>query len=159
MSSNEKRWIILLVAVIIIAIVVIVVGVKGGKKETHPQGGEGQEVTINEEKYTTELEDGTKINTSEDLKNTKRYKELEISNIQYTSKDGMTVLLADVKNTGTTKHNAEIVKLEILDETGKVITEGKPVIGEIEAGGTIKLNASLIGDVANAKDIRITEAK
>ena len=65
MSRNEKRWIILLVAVIVIAIVLIV-GLANGGKNDEIQQGEGEPV-VNEEIYTTELSDGTKLNTSEDL--------------------------------------------------------------------------------------------
>ena len=159
MNSNKKRWIILLVAVIAIAIVVILATTIGRKDKEGTQVADGQEETVNEEKYTEELGDGTKLNTSEEFNSTKKYKKLEIRNIQYTSKEGMTVLLADVKNRGSKVHKPEIVKIEILDEEGKVITEGKPVIEEIEPGETIKLNTSLIGNVANAKDFRITEIK
>lgn len=161
MNSNEKRWIVLLIAVVLIAVVLIVVLVNGNKDKSDNtlQDGTQQGEVVNEEKYTTELDDGTKINTGEEFNKTKTYGNLEISNIQYTEKDGKTTLLADVKNNGTTKHEAEIVKIEILDENGNVITDGKPVIGDIEPGATIKLNASFSADVANAKDFRITAVK
>ena len=155
MSRNEKRWIILLVAVVIIAIVFFVVITRGNKED----GGNTQNTTtnevVNEEKYTEQLEDGTKLNTSEEFNSSKTFGNLEIGNVQYTSKDGMSVLLADVKNNGTTTHEKEIVKITILGDNGEVITEIKPVIGKIEPGQTIKLNASVTADVANAKDFKI----
>ena len=159
MNSNEKRWIVLLVTVVVIAVVLIVVLIGNkGRKEQIDQGA-GQEIEVNEEKYTEELADGTKINTSEEFNSTKKYGNLEISNIQYTEKDGMSVLLADVKNTGSTKHEVEVVKITILGENGETITEIKPIIGEIEAGETIKLNASITADVTNAKDFKIEAVK
>ena len=155
MTKDEKRWIILLIAVVIIAIVLIV-GLNW-KKENN--GGETQqeqdEIQVNEEKYTTELSDGTKLNTSEEFGNVKTYKNLTISNIQYTERNGQSVLLADVTNNGNTRHEIEIVKITILGEDNEVITEIKPVIDNIEPGETIKLNASISADVANAKDFRI----
>ena len=159
MNSNEKRWIVLLVAVVVIAIVLIVVltGNKG-KKEQIDQGA-GQEIETNEEKYTEELADGTKINTSEEFNSSKKYGNLEISNIQFTEKDGMSVLLADVTNTGNEKHEVEVVKITIIGENGETITEIKPIIGEIEPGETIKLNASITADVTNAKDFKIEAVK
>ena len=60
--------------------------------------------------YITELNDGTKVNTSEEFNSTKMYGELEISNIHYTEQNGKTVLLADVTNKGNTTHENEIVK-------------------------------------------------
>ena len=79
-----------------------------------------------------------------------------MSNMQFTSKDGMTVLLADVKNIGSTNHEKEIVKLELLGENGEVLTDGKPVLGDVKPGETIKLNVSFMGNHTNAKDFRIT---
>ena len=152
MSKNEKRWIILLVAVVIIAIALIIGISRSGNRE---EIQEGAEQVVNEEKYTTELTDGTKINTSEEFNNVKTYKDLEISNIQYTEKNGMSVLLADVTNKGNTTHEVEIVKITILGENGEEITQIKPAIGKIEPGETIKLNASITADVANAKDFKI----
>ena len=152
MSKNEKIWRILLVAVVVIVIALIIGISRNGNKEEIQKGAEQ---VINEEKYTTELTDGTKINTSEEFNNSKTYGNLEISNIQYTEKNGMSVLLADVTNKGNTKHEPEIVKITIIGENGKTITEIKPVIGEIEVGETIKINASITADVGNAKDFKI----
>ena len=154
MSKNEKRWIILLVAVVIIAIVFFVVITRGNKEEEENTQNTTNEV-VNEEKYTEQLDDGTKLNTSEEFNSSKTFGNLEIGNVQYTSKNGMSVLLADVKNNGTTVHEKEIVKITILGDNGEVITEIKPVIGKIEPGQTIKLNASITADVANAKDFKI----
>ena len=155
MSRNEKRWIILLVAVVIIAIVLIV-GISSSKNKEEGQGEEN--TVVNEEKYTTVLDDGTKLNTSEEFNNSKTYGNLTISNVQYTEKNGMSVLLADVTNNGSTRHEVEIVKITILGDNNEVITEIKPVIGDIEPGETIKLNASISADVTNARDFTIEAA-
>ena len=154
MNNNEKRWVVLLVAVVVIAVVLIVVlvNVNGSKEEI--QGGESIPVE-NEEKYTTELNDGTKINTGEEFNSTKMYGNLEISNIQYTEKDGMAVLLADVTNKGSTTHENEVVKITILGENGEELSTTKPVIGKIEPGETIQINATITADVSNAKDFTI----
>lgn len=159
MNNNGKKWMILLGAVVVIVLIVILALIFGDKKEETLQNQNSQNPIANEEEYITELDDGTKINTSKELNNTKKYKNLEITNIQYTEKDGMTVLLADVKNNGTTKHEAEIVKIDILDKNGNIITTVKPVIGDIEPGETIKLNANITGNVVDAKDFRVTEIK
>ena len=154
MNNNEKRWVVLLVAVVVIAVVLIVVlvNVNGSKEEI--QGGESIPVE-NEEKYTTELNDGTKINTGEEFNSTKTYGSLEISNIQFTEKEGMTVLLADVTNKGSTTHENEVVEITILGENGEELSTTKPVIGKIEPGETIKINATITADVSNAKDFTI----
>ena len=155
MNNNEKRWIVLLVAVLLIAVILIVVLVNGNKEE-EKVGEVGQSTeTATEEKYTTELNDGTKVNTSEEFNSTKMYGDLEISNIQYTEQNGKTVLLADVTNKGNTTHENEIVKITILGENGEEITTTKPVIGKMEPGETVKINATITADVSNAKDFKI----
>ncbi len=153
MNSNEKRWILLLIAVVTLAIVLIVVLIKGNNNEDVGQAKEEEQV--NEEKYTTELADGTKLNTSEEFNTTKTYGNLSISNIQFTEKNGMSVLLADVTNKGSTKHELEVVKITILGENGEEITQINPIIEEIEPGETVQINASITADVSNAKDFRI----
>lgn len=159
MNSNEKRWVVLLVAVLLIAIILIVVlvGVNKGEKDTN-LNEQQEETQVNEEKYVAETENGLKVNISEEFRKTKMYGDLEISNIQYTYADGMSLLLADVTNKGTTTHEKEIVKLTILGENDEVITEAQPVIETIEPGETVQLNASIWGDLANAKDFKIEPA-
>ena len=155
MNNNEKRWIVLLVVVLLIAVILIVVLVNGNKKgEEVGEVGQSTE-TVKEEKYTTKLNDGTKVNTSEEFNSTKMYGELEISNIHYTEQNGKTVLLADVTNKGNTTHGNEIVKITILGENGEEITTTKPVIGKMEPGETVKINATITADVSNAKDFKI----
>ena len=161
MNSNEKRWVVLLVAVLVIAIVLaIVLSTIGKNEEQVPEQGQvQQEQTVNEEKYTTQLEDGTKINTSEELNGTKTYGDLEITNVQFTEKDGVSTLLADVTNKGTTTHESEVVKITILGENGETITELKAPLGEVKAGETIKLNTMATADITNAKDLKIEAAE
>ena len=157
MNSNEKRWIVLLVAVVIIAVVLIVVLVNRNNNKGQQDQGQvvTEEQTQNVEQFVTQVEDGTKINTSEQFNTSRTYNNVEISNIQFTAKDNMSVLLADIKNIGSTTHAREVVKITILGENGEVITDTLGVIGEIEAGGSYQLNASFTADVSNAKDFTI----
>ena len=159
MNQNEKRWIVLLVAVVIIAIVFFVVlGFRN--KDGEDLADNSQNVPTNEEQYTVQLDDGTKLNTSEDFNSNKTYGDLEISNIQYTTRpDGMTVLLADVTNKGTTNHELETVKITILDQNGEAITEIRPLIDAMAPGETVQINASITADVSNAKDFTIEAAE
>lgn len=159
MNQNEKRWILLLVAVVIIAIVFFVVlGFRN--KDGEDLADNSQNVPTNEEQYTVQLDDGTKLNTSEDFNSNKTYGDLEISNIQYTTRpDGMTVLLADVTNKGTTNHELEMVKITILDQNGEAITEIRPLIDAMAPGETVQINASITADVSNAKDFTIEAAE
>lgn len=149
MKKSEKKWIMLLIGISLVIILIIGLSLQGGKTE------EEKTEEVNEEKYTTELSDGTKINTSEELNKEKTYGNLKIGNIQYTEQEGMSVLLADITNTGSTKHEMEIVKITIIGENDEVITEINAIIEEIEPGETVQLNASITADVSNAKDFKI----
>lgn len=149
MKKSEKKWIMLLIGISLVIILIIGLSLQGGKKE------EEKTEEVNEEKYTTELSDGTKINTSEELNKEKIYGNLKIDKIQYTEQEGMSVLLADITNTGSTKHEMEIVKITIIGENDEVITEINAIIEEIDPGETVQLNASITADVSNAKDFKI----
>ena len=156
MSVNDKRWIVLLVAVLTIAVILIVVLISNNREDNTTNPEQQQEETqLNEEKYTVELDNGLKVNISEEFTKTRNFGELEISNIQYTYADGMSLLLADVTNKGTTTHEKEIVKITIIGENDEIITEINPVLGKVEPGETIKLDAYINADLANAKDFRI----
>ena len=152
MNRNEKRWIIILIVAILMVLILVLVSKKGVNEEV--QGKESTPET-KEEKYTIELSDGTKINTEEEFNRKKMYGDLEISNIQYTEKDEMTVLLADVTNKGNTTYGSEIVKITIIGENGEKLSTTKPVIKKLEPGETVKINASITADVVNAKDFII----
>ena len=158
MNSNEKRWIILLVAVVIIAIVFFVVITNINKGDNGSQNNVTSQQSVqsgNNEQFTTELDDGTKVNTSETFEQTKTYNNLEISNIQFTEKDGQSTFLADVKNNGTTTHEQEIVKITLLDENGNTVAELNPAIERIEPGKTAQINSMISADVTNVKDFRV----
>ena len=158
MNSNEKRWIVLLIAVLVIAIVLIVVLVNGRakNKEQMPENNvdTNQEVQ-NVEQYVTQLDDGTKLNNSELFNSVKSYKDLEISNIQFTEKNGLSVLLADVKNNATTTHEEEVVKIVLLGENDETIATLRVLIGKIEPGETSQINTTASADYANAKDFKV----
>lgn len=152
MNSNQKRWIVLVAVIVMLIIILAIVFSRRGESQNEVTQGEREE---NEEIYVTELEDGTKLNTSEDFNNEKKYGNLVISNMQYTEQNGMTVMLADVTNEGSTVHEPEIVTITIYGENNEVITELHPAIGKIEPGETIKINATSTADVANARDYEI----
>ncbi len=154
MNKKEKSLIIILGIVTILVIILIIVFSKNKMNlEDQPEAN----IETNAEKYVAELSNGTRLNVSEQLNAKKTYKSLEITNIQYTEKDGESLLLADITNKGTTTHETEIVKITILGENDEIITEIKPIIGEVKAGETIKLNASITADIVNAKDFTIEE--
>lgn len=160
MAKQERKVIFIGVGVIIIALLMVLIVNGISKKGKEDLGKTNTSVEQNVEKYTTELENGTKLNNSKEFNKTKRYKDIEISNIQFTYENGRSVLLANAKNTATTKHTREIVKITILDENNNVIDELSPILPNIEPGETKQLNITISGaDSVNAKDFKIEEKK
>ena len=158
MTKKEAK-IIFTVIGIVLAVLLIVVFTKGVGKKEENNNVINTATQQNTEKYTTNLVDGTKINNSSEFNKVKKYKDIEISNIQFTYQEGRSVLLADIKNTGSTTHNQEIVKITIIDENNKIIDELEPVMPTMQAGETKQLNVIISGaDSVNAKDFKI-EAK
>lgn len=146
--KNNKVFIVFIGIIAFIVIVLILTNMNNKTTEEVPNN------TTNDSYYEVQS-DGTKVNTSEEFNSNKKYKDLEITNIHFSEKDGKTQLLADVKNTGTEKHESEIVKITILDANNETIVEINPIIGDIEAGETIELIANVTADVVNAKDFKI----
>ena len=107
MKKDKTAIIIIAIAIILIIILLVV---KNSNKEEEPQQPLPQQqenVTNNvEEEYVNVQGDGTKVNISDKLAETKTIDGLEISNIQLTEKDNVSLILADVKNpTNETKGN------------------------------------------------------
>lgn len=157
MKSNEKKMILVLIIVAIIIIAVLV------KVRNSNNGGTAIDNTTDEntvvEEFVEVLEDGTKLNVSDKLSETKTFGNYEISNIQLTEQNGQSLILADVKNTGDVKTDVVLIDITLLDKEGIEITTIGGIIGDIEPGATVQLNASATTDFANAYDftVKVTE--
>lgn len=152
MKANERKFIIVLIIItIILGIIVIVRNSKNDENEIIDQ-----EETQNQE-YVNILEDGTKLNTSNKLQETKIIDGLEITDIQLTEKENVTVLLATVKNNTEETKGGYPVNIKILDRSGQEIIIIAGYIGEIKAGESLQLNSSATFDYANAYDFEITK--
>lgn len=150
MKKNEKNIIFILIVITIVVIIIAFVR-NNNKIENETKGNEV------EEKYVDILEDGTKLNNSKQLQKEKKIDGLDITNLQLTEKDNLTVLLGTItNNTGETKGDY-FVNIKILDENGNEIETVTGYIGEIKAGGTSQLNCGVTADYANAYDFEITK--
>jgi len=162
MTSKEKKVVFTLIAIFAIILIIVII-VKNSENET-PNTPVGNTPTpntsniintANEEKFVTQLQNGVKLNNSTELSKTKKYKNLEISNIQFTYGNGNSTILAQVKNTGTSKHERELVTISILDENNQEIGDMIAVLSELEPGETKELNATSSSNIVNAKNIEI----
>ena len=144
---------LVLIIIAVIAIIAIFLANKGEKDNRVSSNSKSSEVQ--KEEYAKPLEDGSKINTSEELNKTKKLDNLEISDIQFREAGGITTLLADVTNTGKTDENEKRIIIEVIDKAGKTITTLKGRIDAVPAGGKTQINIGVTADVANAYDFRI----
>lgn len=144
---------------IILAGIVIITGVVLSKKISDVDITKSEtEITENtvKEEFVEILEDGTKVNTSNKLKETKTYEGLEISNIKLTEKDNVTLLLGTVTNKTNTKQGGKTINIKMIDKKGNEIITIVAFVGEIKEGESTKLNVSTTFNFVNAYDLSIS---
>lgn len=152
MKDNEKRMILILVIIVAIIIIALLIWRNASNKE-QPQ----EEQNTITEKYVDVLEDGTKLNKSNKLKETKKLDGLEISNIQLTYRNGIAVVLGDVKNTTNNDIGLTEIELTLYDEQNNVLEKIEGLISPVKAGETVQLNAGVSADYANAYDFSVVK--
>lgn len=155
MTKKEKKVVFTLIGIMVVVLLIVVI-VKTVNKPDESLGNTIQQAEENEEKYVTELADGTKLNNSEELNNTHTYKGVEISNIQFTSQNGSSVLLADVRNTGSETFEEEEATIVLIGENNEE-REIAVYIPSLAAGETKQINSIVTADVVNVRDFRVEE--
>ena len=153
MKEDKKIWIF--IGGVIILILVLLVVKSNSKKETGKQEEIVQEQKA--EEFVSVLSDGTKVNNSNKLAETKIIDELEVSDIRLTQKDNISKILATVKNPTSQVKGGYLVKIELLDKEQKTIEEIKAYIDKVQPGETVTLNAAATVDFANAYDFKRTK--
>ena len=99
MKKNKKIITTIIVFVIVVVGVILILEKLSNNQENKGnQYKNDQEENKIVEKYVKELEDGTKINISNKLKETKKLEGLEISNIQLTYENNQSIILANIEN-------------------------------------------------------------
>ena len=157
MKTNEKKWIIILAVILVIAIIVfLVLRIGKGKNDNQKSGTSG---AGNPEQYYEELEDGTKLNISTKLNQTKTVDGLEIGKIQLTNKDNQTVLLAEVENKSGKVTEETLIDVTIIDKDGKELGTIGGMIAPLKEGEKTQLNISAMQDYTDAYDFKFTIKK
>ena len=154
MKKKEKRMILILLAVLAIVIIALVIN-KNAKKENKENKAETANNTVAEE-FVQVLEDGTKLNTSEQLNKTKQVGAYKFENMQLTEQGSQTVLLADVTNTSSSATNMQLLDVTLLDKHGKEIVTIGGIISPLQPGAKTQFNTSMTLDYANTYDFKIT---
>ncbi|CDE15088.1 unknown [Clostridium sp. CAG:470] len=157
MKKKEKRMILILLVILIIAIVIFVVSKNTNKKiNTNENTSTTQLENTEPEEFVQVQEDGTKLNTSTELNKEKQVGNYKFENMQLTTQDNQTVLLADVTNTGSNKTDIQLVDVTLLDKDGNEIITVGGIISQLEPGEKTQFNTSMTLDYANTYDFKIT---
>ena len=148
----KKQEGIMIVIILMIALVLIVTLVNKRDKTEEMQTEEDKI----ENSYVEDLPDGSKVNTSDKLGETKYLEGLEISNIQIIYKNGETVVTATVTNKTETDKELTPIKLTAYDVENRVLEEvNHGLISPVKAGESVLLNIGTSLDWSNAYDIKI----
>jgi len=158
MIENSKKTYVIIVGIIIISTIVLVFLIQwiGKKAEEKIQVTTETDVLANKiEEYTQKREDGTKVNISTKLHEMKKLGDLEIGNITLTSKNNISVILADAKNTGNNTSKLTEIILILLDKNGNEIVSANGIIPQLKENETTQINIGISADFANAYDFII----
>ena len=169
MSRKEKqkkknkglKLIVVFIVLILITLGIVVIVKNINKPDTQEQNEnvmQEQEQQVYEENVQI-LTDGTKLNVSEKLNENKNLDNLEIQNIQLTYRNGVTNILADVVNNGSSDFENTKIDITLLDKEGNTVYKIRGIIEETPVGETSKLNTSITADFVNAYDFTITKVK
>lgn len=156
--KSKGAFLICVVAIILI----IVMLVSGGKKDDVTNKGQNSNETTGnvaqeKEEYVEEQADGGKVNTSEQLKKTKKVAGIELTNIRLVEYGGITQLLADAKNTTNMKIEQMDIIVTAIDKNGKTLAEFEASVYELAPGKTTMINAGITEDIANAYDFKVKQ--
>ena len=103
------------------------------------------------------FDDGTVLNNSAKLHETKKVEEMEISQIQLTEKNGETQLIATITNTSSTDQGDYPVIVKMIDKEGKEVGTMNGYIGKIKPQNSIKFSTEATFDSSNVYDFTITK--
>ena len=151
MKKEEKRM--LLILVIVSALIITIIWFATRNKENNNVGGTTENVEQGE--FTRVEADGTIVNTSEKLKQTKEDLGFSITNINFVKKGNETILTARVTNNTGAEQGSFFGKIVLLDKSGKEIGRIPVMISETQNGEAIDIETSITESYANAYDFRL----
>lgn len=153
MKKKEKKMILILIVVACLIIAILFWWLRGRNEDNLETGETTQNVAAQE--FVQTLEDGTKLNTSNKLSETKQFQGLQIKNIQLTNKDDKTELIAEIENPTETDTQAILVDIVLYDKQGQEITTLGGRISPIKAGQTTQFSTTAMIDYSNIYDFEL----
>lgn len=146
MKASEKKMIAILITITIVVIIIaIVIGNSGNKSK--------EETTTTEQEETTQvLEDGTLLNNSDKLHETKKLEGMEITDIQLTENEEETLLIGTITNTSNTEQGGYVVSIKMIDKQGNEIKTLDAYIGKLKPEKSMQFSTSATFDSSNVYD-------
>lgn len=160
MKSNNKTIIVLVIAVIVLIVVSLILfyNYQNPKEsEENLETNIAENNNLNYEKYVNILEDGTKLNSSVHFQTSKMFESMEITDIQLTEKDGVSLLIANVKNNTQETKGGYPIRITMLDDKQNEIATIEAYLKELKPGESTQLSTSATQDFANSYDFEITK--
>ena len=159
MKKKQKKGIrlfdIIIIIILIIVAIFIIKNIKNKNKEN--TNTSQSEENVAEEKYVVVLQDGTKLNDSEKLKEDKKMNEIKLTDTQLTYKNGITTLLCNVTNNSDKEFKMQDVEIILRDENGNEIYRITGVIENLQPGETKQFSTHITADFANAYDFTMVK--
>ena len=158
MKKEEKLMIGILILILIVVLILgIVMSINKNKKNDNIDEGKIAGENASVEEFVKVLDDGTKLNTSDKLKEKKTIDGMEITDLQLTMNGNVSLLLGKITNTSSTTKGGYPINITVLDKKENEIITIKAYIKELDAGESTELNTSATFDYANAYDIKISK--
>ena len=139
MKSQEKRM--LLILVIVSALIITIIWFATRNKENNNVGGTTENVEQGE--FTKVEADGTIVNTSEKLKQTKENLGFSITNINFVKRGNETILTARVTNNTGEAQEGFLGQIVLLNKSGNEIGRIPAMITETENGEAIDIETTI----------------
>ena len=153
MKKQEKRMLLILVIVSVLIITIIWFATRN--KENNNVGVTGTTENVEQGEFTKVEADGTIVNTSEKLKQTKENLGFSITNINFMKKGNETILTARVTNNTGEAQGDFLGQIVLLDKRGNEIGRIPAMITETENGEAIDIETTITESYANAYDFRL----
>lgn len=154
MKKQEKRM--LLILVIVSALIITIIWFATRNKENNNAVETEKTIENVEQGEFTKVEaDGTIVNTSEKLKQTKENLGFSITNINFMKKGNETILTARVTNNTGEAQGDFLGQIVLLDKRGNEIGRIPAMITETENGEATDIETTITESYANAYDFRL----
>lgn len=148
MNSDMKGRNILAIALVIIVIILVVTLIVVGLYKNN-NGGEGNVPTA--PNYIVQA-DGTKVNTTSKVQQTKKVNDLVIENSKVVYENGVTKLNAKVINNGEKIDNLSF-NIKFIANDNSIVYEMEGYVGTIDKAKTSYIASSVTRDIVDVKDI------